>query len=189
MNKSYKIIEILDIFYIKLWWSSYQSSAGRGTNPVPGRDGTIKLKIERDGTGWDHISVPPILYKQNWDWNWVCIFIAVLRYLSIVTHIHSKKNRFFTEPKKGSYPRYTVRSFFGFVKVRFRINPLHENSKKGFRSNGFVQNLLEIIQKKVSYPTKVPLKISFNPLLPPAVCTLFEYFSKPEYGIRQMNQK
>ncbi|CAF5007030.1 unnamed protein product, partial [Rotaria socialis] len=29
----------------------------------------------------------------------------------------------------------------------------------------------------------------FNPVLSPAVCTLFEYFSKPEYGIHQMNQK
>ncbi|CAF4173132.1 unnamed protein product, partial [Rotaria magnacalcarata] len=28
----------------------------------------------------------------------------------------------------------------------------------------------------------------FNPVLSPAVCTLFEYFSKPEYGIHQMNQ-
>ncbi|CAF4101051.1 unnamed protein product [Rotaria magnacalcarata] len=29
----------------------------------------------------------------------------------------------------------------------------------------------------------------FNPVLPPPLCTLFEYFSKPEYGIHQMNQK
>ncbi|CAF5158530.1 unnamed protein product, partial [Rotaria magnacalcarata] len=28
----------------------------------------------------------------------------------------------------------------------------------------------------------------FNPVLSPAVCTLFEYLSKPEYGIHQMNQ-
>jgi hypothetical protein len=79
--------------------------------------------------------------------------------------------------------------FFGFVKVRFRTNPFHDNSKKGFCSNGFVKNLLKIIPKKVSYPTKVPSKISFNLLVPSAVCTLFEYFSKPEYGIHQMNQK
>ncbi|CAF4247745.1 unnamed protein product, partial [Rotaria magnacalcarata] len=29
----------------------------------------------------------------------------------------------------------------------------------------------------------------FNPVLSPAVCILFKYFSKPEYGIHQMNQK
>ncbi|CAF5139238.1 unnamed protein product, partial [Rotaria magnacalcarata] len=28
----------------------------------------------------------------------------------------------------------------------------------------------------------------FNPVLPPPLCTLFEYSSKPEYVIHQMNQ-
>ena len=107
----------------------------------------------------------------------------------MLLYIHSKKKRFFTEPKKGSYSRHTVRSFYGSVKVRFRTNPFSDNSKKGFRRNGFVQNLLKIIPKKVSYLTKVPSKISFNLLLPSAVCTLFEYFLKPEYVIHQMNQE
>ncbi|CAF4862902.1 unnamed protein product, partial [Rotaria magnacalcarata] len=31
--------------------------------------------------------------------------------------------------------------------------------------------------------------VDFNRLVPSGVCTLFEYFSKPEYGIHQMNPK
>jgi len=58
------------------------------------------------------------------------------------------KKKVFYETKKGSSPCHTGRSFFGFVKRRFRMKLLLGEWEKWFRTKGSVRNLYRKKSKK-----------------------------------------
>jgi len=73
----------------------------------------------------------------------ICFFLSHANYC-----LHCKKKRIFTEPKKVSGGEYTVRSFIGFVKRKFRTKLLVDECQKWFRTQGSVRNLYQERSKR-----------------------------------------